>query len=329
MVGYLSPSALSTYLNSPEEFYLKYMVADRPPRIPQNQVMAVGSAFDAYIKTYVNHKVLDKSLRFREEFEKQVEPQNREQAEKDGAKCYTAYKNCGAIDKLLHDIGDSPVPPRMEFVAEGQVTFTEKAKLLLSDTDLSDLVNLYGKPDLQFQTSTRIPVIKDWKVNGFYRNYQKPPVPGYILLLDPSSKKHGATHRDAHPAYEGNIEYNLNNYIEMQDENWARQITTYSWLAGIPVGGEMLVGIDQLNCNPGKGIAVAIHYCRISPEFQVKTYKMYQELWNIMHSDHFFRTMNKEESQQRQKLLASQGAIYKGDDAESRYLNSLRTGQYT
>ena len=50
---YYSPSSLSTWLNNPRDFYLKYLADERPPREAQTQPMAVGSSFDAYIKCYL------------------------------------------------------------------------------------------------------------------------------------------------------------------------------------------------------------------------------------------------------------------------------------
>ena len=55
---YLSPTSLSTWKKCVDagdmtEFFIRYLADKRPPRPPQTIPMAVGSAFDAYVKCYI------------------------------------------------------------------------------------------------------------------------------------------------------------------------------------------------------------------------------------------------------------------------------------
>jgi hypothetical protein len=335
-------------MSNEEEFYLKYLAPGKVPRFPQNNAMSVGSAFDAYVKVYISTKLYGKndprSFDFDQLFEKQVEPHNRDFAKKAGAACYLAYKQSGALEKLMSDLFKSPMPPRMEFTSTNKVdehgnvmnavSFTEKARFLLeADGTLGpdkDLAVLLGKPDLHFQTSKKTDVISDWKVNGYCSQSGKKPTPGYILLLEGftnQTKNHGKQHKDSVPSYDGDFEYSLTPNIEIQDQDWARQIATYSWLAGCPVGSDIIVGIDQLCCLPSfpnHMISVALHRCTVTEAFQIKTYKLYQELWDRMHSDWFFRERTREQSQERCAILDKQAAIYDDATPHAKYLRSLR-----
>jgi len=55
--AYLSPSALGVFEKDREQYYLKYLADNRPPRMPQTEPMAVGSAFDAFVKSYLHHSL--------------------------------------------------------------------------------------------------------------------------------------------------------------------------------------------------------------------------------------------------------------------------------
>ncbi len=292
---FISPSALGLWLSNKEEYFLKYCATDRVPRVPQNNAMSVGSSFDAYVKSEIAKvfNIPDPQFVFETLFETQVEPQNRDFALQAGLKCFTVYKDCGALADLLNALRRSPVQPKMET--------TEKATLLEGG------VPLLGKPDLYFQTNTGFLVILDWKVNGFCSAFGKGPTQGYIDLLDNGKRK--GPHKDATPWMEHGITYNTTPNIENHDKSWARQLATYSWLAGKPVGSEMIVFVDQLACQP-KGIRVAQHRSVISEAFQRQTYQQYTDLWTAVNSDHVFRDMSPEDSLARQAILNSQGSVF-------------------
>lgn len=346
-IQYLSPTALEAYLGNSEEFFLKYLAIDRPPRIPQTQPMAVGAGFDAYIKSYLhrwlfgdNHK---HSVEFQFDylFEKQVEPQNRDFAKKAGANCFVAYKKSGALASLQALLKSAPEEPRFEFTeiahasengVYNKVKTTASVERILSLRGLihDNPVVILGKPDLFFKLKNGIAIILDWKVNGYLSPSGKSPTPGYWRMLDgfePQSKNHGNSHRECIPYNEGGFDYSLHPNLEHQEEGWARQVSSYSWICGAEVGSEIIACIDQLACKPSfpsPMITVAQHRCPITEAFQLKTYTQFQEAWDVCHSDHIFRYMSKEDSQKRCEILMRQASVYVGDDPKTEWLRNVR-----
>ena len=60
-IQYLSPSSIAKYKDNPDEFYMNYLSDKAPPRFPQTEPMAVGSSFDAYVKSYLHQQLFGKS----------------------------------------------------------------------------------------------------------------------------------------------------------------------------------------------------------------------------------------------------------------------------
>lgn len=55
--SYISPSALKTFEKDAADYYIKYLCPTRVPRMPQTEPMAVGSAFDAFVKSFLHHSL--------------------------------------------------------------------------------------------------------------------------------------------------------------------------------------------------------------------------------------------------------------------------------
>lgn len=350
-VEYLSPSAVSLWLKDKEQFFLKYLCLDRPPKILQTQAMSVGSAFDAYVKCFLYARLFGKEAAvrdgfdFEDLFQKQVEPQNRDFAMKAGAHCFVQYKESGALGHLMTVLQVAAKAPRFEFTAMGKIaqledgsgigiynTVTLDASVEPPPIGSAGPVVLLGKPDLQFETANGISVVDDWKVNGYCSQSGRKPVPGYIKLLDghkEKSKHHGTTHKDAIPHEEDSLSYSLYANIEEREQDWGRQLAFYSWLCGSPVGSDIIIGIDQLCCMPSYPspmISVAIHRCTLTKKFQIDTYYLAQEIWNTIHSDHIFRDLSLVDSIARCEILSNQASAYKGDDAKDEFLRRMRRG---
>ncbi len=307
--SFISPSALGLWLSNKEEYFLKYCATDRPPRIPQNNAMSVGSGFDAYVKSHLA-SIFDPTnpqFEFTTIFETQVEPQNRDFALAAGRKCFDVYKSSGALDSLIELLHSSTVPPKMET--------TEVTRSLG--------VPMLGKPDLIFTTKTGFLVIFDWKVNGYCSAWGKGPTQGYVELRDGSVKK--GPHKDATLWSEHGITYNTTPNIEQEDKSWARQLATYSWMAGKNVGDEMIVFVDQLACGP-KGIRIAHHRSIISESFQKQTHNQYLDLWEAINSDHVFRELSKDDSEARVQVLNAQGQMFNSDNPNDKWLKEILRG---
>lgn len=113
-VKYLSPSSYMKYMKNKEEFFLQYMVPDelRPPRPPQTEQMAIGSIFDALVKTALSRPAIagQEALAVAEAaftlIKSQVEGIScwddllMHPAFKDGLRAYIRYRDCGALGRM-------------------------------------------------------------------------------------------------------------------------------------------------------------------------------------------------------------------------------------
>src|SRR4051794_32262646 len=98
-VEYLSPSSIGVFDKSVDEFYMRYLADERPPRDPQTPAMAVGSSFDAFVKSYYHEKLFgvgnDPKYGFDALFAAQVEPQCRDLALGHGRYVFEQYRQAG------------------------------------------------------------------------------------------------------------------------------------------------------------------------------------------------------------------------------------------
>ena len=118
---YLSPSALSLYKKDQVEYYRRYCCDSRPIKIPQTVPMAVGSAFDAFVKSYLFGKLcsaapIEECAKYdlTKLFNAQVETQNRQEVWEYGAHLFDMYKESGALADLMMELSKSIDTPRFE-----------------------------------------------------------------------------------------------------------------------------------------------------------------------------------------------------------------------
>lgn len=310
---YLSPSAIDMFYSNPSEYYLNYLADNRPPRIPQTQPMAVGSSFDAYAKSFLHERLFGKGhdvrFEFQTIFEAQVESQNRDFAIVAGQHCFDSYKASGALADLMLELQKSIVTPRFEFEVQGAVGGYREPR----NMDVADLT-LLGKPDVFFINCNGAHVILDWKVNGYCSKWGVSPSQGYVRL-----RKDGLNEGQHKKCQLYNIKgmmCNIACHLEDVDPKWAAQLSVYAWLCGEEVGADFITAIDQLVCKPGimePEIRVAEHRCTVSKNFQQKTLARAYQLWEIIHSDHFFRDLSQEDSKSRCVALEEVANAYKDD----------------
>jgi hypothetical protein len=310
---YLSPSGLKKFYSDRKAYFKDYLAPCRPLRRPQTEAMSVGSAFDAYVKCQLWKDLFgdEAPQEFQVAYllENQVEPHVRDFAYKAGADAMNAYVHAGAYKDLLEDLSKSPVDPKFEFNAEGQVSLTGEIN--------ENTVNLYGKPDIWYQTPGGIDVIRDWKVNGYCSKIGHSPKKGYTIIRDGwdhEAEKASTSHGKTHKLYEAKdlhgVEINGAFSFENVEPNWAAQICIYSWLQGIPVGTPIIVGIEQLVCKnrDAKGLPVQIrvakHMGTCSEEFQTELIEKAQKAWDQIKSGYIFDQMTREESDKKCLHLA-------------------------
>lgn len=307
---YLSPSSLGLWHSNREEYYMKHLAETRAPSIPQKNYMAIGSSFDAYVKSAMFEALFglgaDPRYTFENLFESQVEPQNREWALEHGAYVFECYKACGAYDDLLVLLQESKYAPQFEFKVEGTI---EGAPLL-------------GKPDLRFVHPLGAHVILDWKVNGYCSKSPTSPYKNYKIVRDTwdeSVAKHtrgnGGPHKEYKPIMWKGVEIH-NGWLEDTCSDWADQLAIYSWLLGEPVGAEnVIVCIDQIVSKGGQPplLRVANHRARISKVHQDNLLHKIKDCWGAITSGHIFTELSREESDALCETLEKQAVMSRVD----------------
>lgn len=295
---FLSPSALAKFESDRPTFYERYISPIKRKRPPQEDYMAMGSGFDARVKSAIHKAVFGEektkgsAYEFERMFESQVEPHVRDVVFERSADLFDQYIKSGAYGELLGDIVQSPFAPEMEFEAKGVIQG----------------VPLLGKPDLRYVTKNYLNVITDWKVNGSMSATGASPVQGYKRCLDYGSNTHGKPHKKYRPLALKDVEIN-EAYLEEFDADWADQLAIYSWLLGEPIGGEdFVIRMEQVACRPVKDRALprakfATHMSRISKAHQEKLLARVKMCWDTIVSGHIFTDLSREESDAMCEML--------------------------
>lgn len=312
---HLSPTSLSLFYANQTEFYLQYLADQRPPKMPQTQPMSIGSSFDAHAKSYLYQNLFGKGHNPKYDldaiFEAQVEPHNRDWARVHGEYAFDVYKRSGALQDLMLDLQKAVGPPRFELEVKGVINGYREGVTMKMDG-----VPLLGKPDLFFINRLGAHVILDWKVNGYCSVYNTSPMAGYVRLREGGQNK--GQHKNCQLMSHNGVMINVGQYLEDLNADWGRQLAIYGWLCGEQIGSDFVVAIDQLVCKPLDGlprphIRIAEHRLRLKSTFQWHVYAQAQNAWAIMHSDHFFRDVSKEESQARCRVLDGVAEALEGD----------------
>lgn len=313
---YMSPSSLKCFEDNQEEYYLRYMVESRPPRTPQTKPMSVGSAFDAYAKSYIHYALFghfgkDNQYAFDTIFEEQVEPHWRDWAYEAGKICFDVYKLSGALASMMMELRTSIGEPRFEFTIRGLIS------------GKAGTVPLLGKPDIFFVNDQGARVILDWKVNGYCS--QASPTPGYIQLLGKTHKKHGMCHDKCVVGAHNGININVAYPLEKFSSLWAGQLATYAWLLGEDVGSEQLVsGIDQITKSAKGHLIITRHRAIISSSHQFELLGRYCYAWDCVTGGHFFKGLSHLDSLEKCKFLDKKAEVLSSDDPFSKFVNACR-----
>ena len=255
--------------------------------------MSIGSAFDAFCKSYLHEKLFGKDVDVRYNryaiFEEQVQKHNRDWAWENGEYVFNAYKDIGCLADLMLELSTSVGDPRFEFTISDTVT-----------TQVGE-IPLLGKPDIFFINSEGARVILDWKVNGYCAKSLKSPMKGYVKLRE--YNKDPKMHKDCCLLKVHGMFINVAMGLEDGDKSWADQLAIYSWLLGEPFGSRsMITGIDQI-CGPANRLRFANHRLRIGADYQFELLALIEQVWETINSGHIFRGMLEDESAARCKLL--------------------------
>jgi hypothetical protein len=318
---YLSPSSINKYGEDASEFYLHYLTDTPPPRSPQTQAMSIGSAFDSYVKAYLQEglfgKGSDPKFDFDNLFVAQVEEQWRDWALHNGKYIFEQYKQSGCLSDLMLEL-ESSIEPRFEFDVMGVVNGYREGVV----GNFGEVV-LMGKPDLSFTTKAGVHVVLDFKVNGYCSKYARSPDSHYIRMRSAGRRNHGMHNKCRISDFNGMMINGVCGLdgISPSGPSWAQQLAIYGWLLGEPVGSDFVTIIHQIVCNPNKGtlpaIRIAEHINKIGKNFQQSVFDSACTLWEIVHSEHYFRNMSLEESKARCAILDTYGQKKNGDSLEN------------
>lgn len=246
---YHSPSSIKQWKTDRREYYIRYLAENRPPRPAQTLPMAVGSAFDAYVKAYLYQNLFGRVDGFglNALLEQQVEAGVRAAASEAGGICFGNYKTSGALSDLMSWLTLAYGEPRFETTVQKTISHRGHSTVLM------------GKPDLYFQIKAGINVILDWKVNGYCSSAS--PTKGYMICR-PDGKIHKLYKARV---FEGVTIGEL--LLEQASEEWALQLCIYGWLCGAPIGSDVISCIDQLAWRNGT-CRVASHRGLVGREYQ-------------------------------------------------------------
>lgn len=298
---YLSPSSLSLWETNYEEYYFKHLAEARPPKTPQKDYMAVGSGFDAFVKSALHNALFGgdgegECGNFEALFESQVEEQNRDFCLEAGSYIFDCYKISGAYDDLLHDLEKSTTKPQFEFRVDKTV----------------EGVPLMGKPDCCYTHESGARVILDWKVNGFCSKYGSSPYKYYSMVRDgwnkgsKPSRNCNQPHKDYKSMTYQGVEIGQH-YLEDTCKDWSDQVAIYGWMLDARIGDENIICIDQIICKQREEdfplLRIANHRSRVSAAWQNQLVQRLVSCWETIQSGHIFTDMTREDSLARQGVL--------------------------
>lgn len=272
---YISPTSLGLFYKDRQEWALRYALAERPPRMPQTQPMAVGSAFDAYVKSFLAARLKvagwDGRLSFEALFERQVEAHNRDWARVAGLRVFEAYRDYGALADLLLELECAVGEPTFEADVAREVAYSGGS------------YKLFGKTDLSFAVKGGAFVVYDWKVNGYCSGSKQSPKKGYV-----GSRPTGRMHKNASLLSWEGIMINGACRIEETSADWAEQLVIYGWSLGRAVGDKFVVGVDQLVCVDGTIDGIYRFRGVSGSEFQNNVHSRCIKMWDACLSGHVF-----------------------------------------
>lgn len=239
-IEYLSYTSLEQYIACPYSFYLQRMSGSVLPQIEQTEQMAVGNAFDSYIKAAISTKI--HGVENRQLFANLIKTINKENQHviPEGVKLYEMYIKRGLLEQLYREgLADVEIDKKFTF---------------------PNGVRIYIKPDACYKDNRP----HDWKVSGFKSARAFSPKPGYREYYMP----------------EGGIKCSEDcRYMEDSNEDWAKQLCLYYWgITEDPTPRNFTGSIDQLIYTP-KGLGFARYRSPISLPFQERYWNTLCDAW--------------------------------------------------
>lgn len=292
----LSFTSLKAISEDIEAYYMARLTDHAAGREPQTRPMAVGSCFDAWVKSALYRDVfgtVTPEFELASLYEKQVEPQHRDWAMDAGDHVFRSYILSGSYHDLRGLLMQSDESPRFEF---------EKRETV-------DGVPFVGRPDLWFVLN-KIAIVLDWKVRGFFSKAS--PGKGYRLCRDGwSESQHSRSHGKTHKGY---IPMNFSGFevcsfgLEETNTDYAAQTSIYAWLMGHKPGDEEWAAVIEELCGCGKDfdpphIRVAQHRGMVSHAYQMQVFDFAKKVWDAFSQGHVFYNLSRADSDEKCALL--------------------------
>lgn len=279
-IKYISPSSFFSFTRNPKAHYIRHLSDQGIGREPQTIHMAMGSAFDAFIKAQITND-LQVANRFdlKSLFEAQVDPEFRSELWPKASFLLEEYKSCGAYGVLVEDMGLAQLEPKFEFDVVAEILG----------------VPIFGKPDAFYKNKNGTPVVLDWKVNSFLsgNNMAKK----YFIL----SHQTGMPHKSCSYSVNEGLPVMINHYLEEIDDQWAFQQFVYAIGLGCNIGDRFITSIDQVTGGP----SFYTYRAYLSPIFQIESAKKIKQMWEDITTGYIFRGLGltREESDNLIKVL--------------------------
>lgn len=250
--SYLSPSQVLKFLKNPDDYYIDYMCGVKI-QFKQNEAMALGSGFDAFVKARLYDELIgDGNQMFDLDtlYTSQVDAHMRDIVYEDSKFLMEEYVKSEAYSELMVDLNRAVEDPEFESDLRETIEWEGQA------------VPVRGKPDVFFWVGTKenkAPIILDFKVNGFYSASTTSPKPGYLRVKSTVPKKKKGMHKNCKVGTHYGVYYNKEGRLP---KDWEAQLTMYGWLKGAFIDQPVLVGIEQLVNGPANGgVRIAQHRC--------------------------------------------------------------------
>ena len=262
-IDYISPSALKSWEYDAERWFLQRFCGRS---FAQTAPMAVGSAFDAYVKGYISEYLFGRvaGFGFEELFESQVDAMHRDTALVAGGVCFDKYKSIGSLARLME-----------------MLSSCSGVRLEHQITRVVDGVPLLGRPDLIFTCADGTGIL-DWKVNGYYSAAS--PAVGYADCGGVAHKRYVVAGRF------GGMSYCNGSHM------WQDQLVTYHKI----IGSEGFSIIEQLAWRNGE-MRVATHRNMLTDNGLMARY---HRMWDHVQAGHLFPDMSLADSRDRQVTLS-------------------------
>lgn len=238
-VKYWSPTGFIAATECEFSHYLRRLSNHLLPQEPQSPPMAVGSAFDSFVKAELARRL--GKPEYKNKLSKLLETVSNENDQyiKAGHDLFNIYVANGCLENLIND-GLEEIELSIEKSIGGEI--------VPGTETMFGSIPLFGKPD----ASLRGLIPHDWKVNGYGSNSGQSPKQGYKRCISNGvdkgpHKKVGMT-------------------LEEIDYKWGVQLVFYNWMLGNHYTDNLYGSIDQIACR-GDTVAIASFRVKIGEGF--------------------------------------------------------------